>query len=756
MQDYVGDRAERPGESGGGTAFHSLAGSAQPGTSGGGGTAFHSLAGSAQPGTSGDEQAETPPLVSYWSVQGALCVASGEQAEAEAAPMGYPEHGASHSCGGEGAQVNGEAASMRHPEQCAWHSCGGEGEQGVGGASERIPVRSEALPGGERASEEGQSGEDEASDEGEQQWSDAGPGHDDSEAETAAVALLGAHPLFVTPNPLFDCSRRETVCSLGSPMAASAAAAAAELGSHSPAWGMEHYGSCSPMPRPAPAAVVGLGANSPAVRGMEEHYGSCSPMPRPAPAVAAAAASGRSAISLSPSEAGSRSAGGSIYPRGAHLHAGVGSAQRSSSKALDFSPCWEPSAEGGGGSGGTSGICAAMQLLDSGAYATFVITASAASKGQACGGLGEKKPGFQVGPVLAAQSGAFSEPCPGAYSEPSLGASCYPPDPSKMTDTEVLAYSHTLKASIASEVCSLVDELEAVRVQCSPANRPSQPLPLLQQPPLHGLLQDVGSTSAATTASTATTATGSPSPPTDLATALGRLKQQLRSLQSVSPLARSLVAKAVGQRSGGSDSSVEAEEGGDEQRGGGVPVPGRVSSHHRRPASPTRSTALVQQQQRQGAAQSPLSSSHTALEERQLQPAPPSGRLQPTLPATTPACPQLAPSQLTPSAMTLVFSHQQHAAAAHPSTAYRSACSTRCDAGLALFHTPVSWPFTPLSTAPRSASGPGGSGSRITAEEFAALPPAIQMFAPPSLRMGLTPVAAVEGLAAGTCHSPAT
>ena len=203
------------------------------------------------------------------------------------------------------------------------------------------------------------------------------------------------------PNPLFDCSRRGALSSLGSPVAA--AAAAEELGSHSPAWGMEHYGSCSPMPRPAPAAVVGLGANSPAVRGMEEHYGSCSPMPRPAPAVAAAAAaSSRPATSLSPTEAVSRSAGGSIYPHDAHWHAGVGSTQCSSSKALDFSPCWEPAgSEGEGGrGGGTSGICAAMQLLDSGAYAAFVHTASAASKGQASSGRGEKH-GFEAGPITA-------------------------------------------------------------------------------------------------------------------------------------------------------------------------------------------------------------------------------------------------------------------------------------------------------------------------------------------------------------------
>ena len=187
------------------------------------------------------------------------------------------------------------------------------------------------------------------------------------------------------------------------------------------------------------------------------------------------------------------------------------------------------------------------------------------------------------------------------------------------------------------------------------------------------------------------------------------------------------------------------------------------------------------QQQQLRSAHSPLSS-HTALEERQ-QPAP-SGQLRPSPSATTPAntrqvpsqptpsataapafpqrapsqltpaamttaCPQQAPAKLSPSATTPVFPHQQHAAAAPP-TAYRSACSTRRDAGFASFHTPVSWgggtPFTPLSTAaPRSASGPRGSGSRITAEEFAALPPSVQMFAPPSLRMGLTPEAAVEG-----------
>ena len=104
-------------------------------------------------------------------------------------------------------------------------------------------------------------------------------------------------------------------------------------------------------------------------------------------------------------------------------------------------------------------------------------------------------------------------------------------------------------------------ELEAVRVQCPPATQPSQTLPL-QQPPLYGMSQDVVSTSAASTATTAITAAGSPSPPTDLASALGRLKQQLRSLQSVSPLACSLVAKAVGQRSGGGSSFEAEEEGG--------------------------------------------------------------------------------------------------------------------------------------------------------------------------------------------------
>ena len=129
-------------------------------------------------------------------------------------------------------------------------------------------------------------------------------------------------------------------------------------------------------------------------------------------------------------------------------------------------------------------------------------------------------------------------------------------------------------------------------MQCPPATRPSQPLPL-QQPPLYGMSQDVVSTSAASTATTAITAAGSPSPPTDLASALGRLKQQLRSLQSVSPLACSLVAKAVGQRSGGGSSFEAEEEGGKEQQGG-VPVPSRADSNHRRPASPTRSTALVQ------------------------------------------------------------------------------------------------------------------------------------------------------------------
>ena len=222
----------------------------------------------------------------------------------------------------------------------------------------------------------------------------------------------------------------------------------------------------------------------------------------------------------------------------------------------------------------------------------------------------------------------------------------------RMTDEEVLAFSQTLQESILDEVRGLAEELEAAQRLHAPDS------PAVIPPPSQAPSQSA----AGVRGGAGVVPPGSPLS-VELQGALGRLKHDLSALQSVSPLARSLL-------SGG-------------KRAGVRPPP----------------AGLIVMRQLEDHKDASVKNMPHHLQ------APP----------------------------------QSHDA---PSGHINSGATLGGPSG-----TPPSVEFIPFWSRSEggSSASPGGLAvNRLTPEAFASLPPAIQLFGPPSLRKVLTPQAAAE------------